>query len=105
MDARLGGGAFEHGQEQVFSLRVSYCTGCLTLFAADAALWMYKHSFHFQPTSFVENLKEYHEPSTGIYTFKFAFCCVNLLSRCDVIARRILPKQSSHSFLLSLRAL
>jgi hypothetical protein len=52
MDARLGSGAFEHSQEQVFRLRVSDRTGCFTLLTAYAAFWIDKHSFHFQPTSF-----------------------------------------------------
>jgi hypothetical protein len=69
MNARLGCGAFEHGQEQVFGLRVSHCTGNFTLLAANAALRIDKDSLHFQPTSFVENMNGYFEPSIGIYTF------------------------------------
>jgi len=36
---------------------VSHCAGHLALLAANAALWMNKHSFHFQPTSFVISLE------------------------------------------------
>jgi hypothetical protein len=53
MNAWLGCWYLEYGQEQVFRLRVSYCTGDFTLFTADAALRMDKDSFHIQPTSLV----------------------------------------------------
>jgi hypothetical protein len=53
MNAWLGCWGLEYGQEQVFRLRVSYCTGDFTLFTADAALRMDKDSFHIQPTSLV----------------------------------------------------
>ena len=56
VNAWLGCRGFEHGQEQVFSLRVSDCTGDLALLTANAALWMDKDSFHIQPTSFVISL-------------------------------------------------
>jgi hypothetical protein len=58
MNAWLGCWGLEYGQEQVFRLRMSHCTGDFALLAADAALWMDKDSFHIQPTSFVIGLDE-----------------------------------------------
>ena len=46
VDTWLWGGGLKNGQEQIFGLRMGNCTSGFTLFAADAALGMYKDSFH-----------------------------------------------------------